>query len=66
VETAKPNLYCVSITNNGGPQTYVRLAMPLRGAHGEVSMILMAIDMVGPIPDGEDLMAATRRRPGID
>jgi hypothetical protein len=66
VETAKPTLYCISIANNGGPQTYVRLALPLRGPQGEVAMILMAIDMVGPLPDGEDLMAGTRRRPGIE
>lgn len=66
VTTAKPTLYCISIANNGGPQTYVRLALPLRGPQGEVAMILMAIDMVGPRPDGEDLMAGTRRRQGIE
>jgi hypothetical protein len=66
VETAKPNLYCISITNNGGPQTYVRLALPLRGPHGEVAMILMAIDMVGPSSDADDLMAGSRRRPAIE
>lgn len=66
VETAKPNLFCISITNNAGPQTYLRLALPLRGPQGEVAMILMAIDMVGPSPDAEDFMAGTRRRPGIE
>jgi hypothetical protein len=66
VETAKPNLYCVSIANNGGPQTYVRLALPLRGTHGEVAMILMAIDMVGPPPESDDLMPGSRRRTSID
>lgn len=66
VETATPNLYCLSITNNGGPQTYMRLALPLRGPNGEVAMILMIIDFVGPTPEDTDVMAATRRRPGID
>ncbi len=61
VETAKPNLYCISITNGGGPQTYVRLALPLRGADGGIAMILTMIDMIGPMPDRDDTVGGPRR-----
>jgi len=66
VQTAKPNLYCISIVNSGGAQTYVRLALPLRGPQGEVAMILTAMDMVGPTHQEDDLMAGSRRRSTLD
>jgi hypothetical protein len=61
VETGKPNLYCISITNNGGPQTYLRLALPLRGPAGNVAMIAMVIDMVSAAPEGDDGRPGHRR-----
>jgi hypothetical protein len=61
VETAKPSLYCISIANGGGPQTYVRLALPLRGADGGVAMILTIIDIIGPGPDWDDVAGGPRR-----
>lgn len=66
VQTAKPNLYCISIVNAGGAQTYVRLAMPLRGPQGEVAMILTAVDIVGPGFQPDDLLVASRRRASLD
>jgi hypothetical protein len=66
VETAKPSVYCISITNGGGPQTYVRLALPLRGADGGVAMILTMIEMIGPIPDRDDTVAGQRRGSSFD
>lgn len=66
VETAKPNLYCISITNGGGPQTYVRLALPLRAADGNVGMILTMIDMIGPLPDRDDKLGGPRRGTSFD
>ncbi|MFM9842490.1 MAG: PAS domain-containing protein [Dongiaceae bacterium] len=62
VETAKPNLYCISITNGGGPQTYVRLALPLRAADGSVGMILTMIDIIGALPERDDKRSGPRRR----
>jgi hypothetical protein len=56
-----PSVYCISITNGGGPQTYVRLALPLRGADGGVAMILTMIEMIGPLPDRDDMVGGQRR-----
>jgi hypothetical protein len=61
VETAQPSIYCISIANGGGPQTYVRLALPLRGADGGVAMILTIIDIIGPGPDWDDVTGGPRR-----
>jgi hypothetical protein len=66
VETAKPNLYCISITNGGGPQTYVRLALPLRAADGSVGMILTMIDIIGVLPERDDMPGGPRRRSSFD
>jgi hypothetical protein len=66
VETAKPNLYCISITNGGGPQTYVRLALPLRAANGSVGMILTMIDIIGASPERDDMPAGPRRGSSFD
>lgn len=66
VETAKPSVYCISITNGGGPQTYVRLALPLRGADGGVAMILTMIEMIGPVPDRDDTPGGPRRGSSFD
>jgi len=66
VETAKPSVYCISITNGGGPQTYVRLALPLRAADGSVAMILTMIDMIGTLPDGDDMLGGQRRGSSFD
>ena len=66
VETAKPSVYCISITNGGGPQTYVRLALPLRGADGGVAMILTMIEMIGPLPDRDDIAGGQRRGSSFD
>ncbi len=66
VETAKPSVYCISITNGGGPQTYVRLALPLRGADGGVAMILTMIEMIGPLPDRDDTAGGQRRGSSFD
>jgi hypothetical protein len=66
VETAKPSVYCISITNGSGPQTYVRLALPLRGADGGVAMILTMIEMIGPLPDRDDTVGGQRRGSSFD
>jgi hypothetical protein len=66
VETAMPSVYCISITNGGGPQTYVRLALPLRGADGGVAMILTMIEMIGPLPDRDDIAGGQRRGSSFD
>ena len=66
VETAKPSVYCISITNGGGPQTYVRLALPLRGADGGVAMILTMIELIGPAPDRDDTPGGPRRGSSFD
>ena len=66
VETAKPSVYCISITNGGGPQTYVRLALPLRAADGSVGMILTMIEIIGPAPDRDDLAGGPRRGSSFD
>ena len=66
VETAKPSVYCISITNGGGPQTYVRLALPLRAADGSVGMILTMIDIIGAAPERDDILRGPRRRTSFD
>jgi len=66
VETAKPSLYCISITNGGGPQTYLRLALPLRSGDGGVAMILTMIDIIGPGPHREGVPAEPRRSTSFD
>ena len=66
VETAMPSVYCISITNGGGPQTYVRLALPLRAADGSVGMILTMIDMIGTLPDRDDMVGGQRRGSSFD
>jgi hypothetical protein len=66
VQTAKPSVYCISITNGGGPQTYLRLALPLRAADGSVGMILTMIEMIGPAPDRDDMAGGPRRGSSFD